>query len=549
MKLVDSIASLFRKSSRTRWDMIDEMKADPTYNIQNRTQVGQPKWRMRNYRAWTEEGYKANVICRKAIDLVARHCAAVKLDVFVGDKEASADHPLSKLLKKPNPTQSGKDFTRNAVAFYLMAGNSYLTAEGTGDSTLAMPTTIAEIYAIRPDLTAPIPGAFGVAQYVFKNNGQEKYWNVNPVTGEAAIRHWKSFNPIDTDVGLSIMESAAMSIDQHNAASEWNKNVLSNATVPSGAFKYGDGRGGIMPPQQREALRKEIDASMSGPLNARRPMLLDGALTWESMSMTPLEMDFIESKNLTTREICVAFGTPGQLMNIPGDSTYSNYETARLAFYEETVLPTLNELLDHLNAWLCPSFGDNVTIRYDEDSISALAPRRKEKWDSVEKCTFITINEKRTATGYEPLTEPEADSVWMASGLIPMQSADGGEDKLPPEGTPEDNPDAPLDAGKPASDANTAPVTDVQSSAMNGAQVAALQGIIQSVADKELPAATAQAMIQSAFPSISAAAVQEMLKPLASFEAAKKPDTVPPAGLIGVKPPVVVPEKPPAVKP
>ncbi len=545
MKLVDSF-----KRALVAWSA----KSDPTYGQTNISMLGQPKWRLRDYRTWTDEGYRKNVVMRRCIDAIARHVAQIKFNVVTPTgEELPSTHPMAKLLAKPNKAQTRSDFIRNAVGYYLLAGNSYFAAEGTGDSSQGMPSVIAELFTVRPDQTAPVPGVFGVAAYLFRANGREKTWLVDVVDGRSAMCHWKTFNPLDTDVGMSVVESIAWATDQHNGASEHNMASLQNMGVPSGAFHFGknDGSGSqTMTKPQREQLRASMDESLSGPKNARRPLLLEGPLTWESMAMTPVEMDFLNSKNLSSREICMGFNTPPQMVGVPGDSTYANYQEARLAFYEEMVLPTANDFVEQLNRWLSPSF-NGAMFKVDEDSIPALAGRRKEKWDAVNTSTFITPNEKRIATGYEPLPDKEADLLWVPSGLLPLGSGAAEEAELPEEPELDENgepitppTDDSADAGgKPASVINQAPTTDVQSAALNGAQIVALQGLIDSAASGDVPVETVRAVILASFPSIAPTAVDAMLKPLAGFKPPPKPE--PPAGF--GQPPA--PKPAPVVKP
>lgn len=68
------------------------------------------------------------------------------------------------------------------------------------------------------------------------------------------------------------------------------------------------------------------------------------------------------------------------------------------------------------------------------------------------------------------------------------------------------------DGAPPALDADG----NVQQAALNGAQVTALQGLVQSVADGLLPAGSARAVILAAFP-VAPAVVDAMLAPLATF--------------------------------
>ena len=125
----------------------------------------------------------------------------------------------------------------------------------------------------------------------------------------------------------------------HNAASAWNKALLDNAARPSGALVYKGENGANLSEEQFERLRDELAANFSGAANAGRPLLLEGGLTWQTMSLSPKDMDFIELKHGAAREIALAFGVPPMLLGIPGDNTYANYREANLAFWRQTVLP------------------------------------------------------------------------------------------------------------------------------------------------------------------------------------------------------------------
>ena len=117
--------------------------------------------------------------------------------------------------------------------------------------------------------------------------------------------------------------------------------------------------------------------------------------------LSPKDMDFLNAKYASARDIALAFGYPPMLLGIPGDNTYANQKEARLALWEQTILPLLEFALDGLNTWLLPRFGDGLRLRYDEDGISALNPRREMLWARVNAASFLTDDEKRAAVGYD----------------------------------------------------------------------------------------------------------------------------------------------------
>ena len=65
---------------------------------------------------------------------------------------------------------------------------------------------------------------------------------------------------------------------------------------------------------------------------------MEGGLDWKPLSLTPAELDFINTKNAAAREIALALGVSRLLIGIPGDNTYSNYAEANRCFWRNTVL-------------------------------------------------------------------------------------------------------------------------------------------------------------------------------------------------------------------
>jgi len=211
------------------------------------------------------------------------------------------------------------------------------------------------------------------------------------------------FNPLDDYYGLSPLEAAAVAVDTHNSAAKWNKALLDNAARPSGALVYDGPEGAVMSDAQFERLKKELADQYQGTANAGRPLLLEGGLDWKAMSLSPKDMDFMEAKHSAAREIALAFGVPPMLLAIPGDNTYSNYQEGNRVFWRQTVLPLGNRIAAALTQWLAPAFGAGLALAVDTDRIEALSGDRAALWERVTKAPFLTVNEKRAATGYGAL--------------------------------------------------------------------------------------------------------------------------------------------------
>ncbi|MDN5248100.1 PREDICTED: uncharacterized protein RBE_0759-like [Rhagoletis zephyria] len=387
--------NIFRKKEKTKYSALQL--------------ITEPNWSRRDYASFADEGYIKNVIAFRAINIIASAASSVPFILHQEGKSQLKTHPLLKLLYSPNPITSKSEFIEGIVTYRLISGNSYvLMIESSNNKK---PPT--ELYLLRPDRVQIVPGKDNVPyiyRYIVNNNNYD--FKVNKLTGRSAVLHLKAFNPLNDWYGLSPIEAAAYSIDQHNQAGAWNQAMLQNGARPSGAIvvkSAKDGSGGNLSHDQYQRLKMQIDQYYSGPVNAGRPILLEGGLEWKEMSLSPRDMDFIDSKHSSARDIALAFGVPPQLLGIPGDNTYSNLVEARLSLWEQTVLPILENIICHLNSWLVPKFGQDLRLSYDKDAIEILMEKRQKLWKYVENASFMTLNEKREAFGLPPLPNGELD--------------------------------------------------------------------------------------------------------------------------------------------
>jgi len=191
-------------------------------------------------------------------------------------------------------------------------------------------------------------------------------------------------------------------------------------------------------------LKADIEEKYSGAGNSGRPLLLEGGLDWKEMGLSPVDMDWLNGKHTSARDIAMALGMPAQMLGIPGDNTHRNMEEARLWLWEQTIIPILNFIIWEFNWWLTPLFGENLELVFDLDDVPALITRRHVLWDKVTKSDFLTINEKRKAVGFEP--RPEGDVIMVPSknqelGAEPEEDDDDEKPKnenvvkLPPKKT------------------------------------------------------------------------------------------------------------------
>lgn len=349
------------------------------------------------------EAYRLNVVAYRCVSLIARSAAAVPWVLYskTGTKRVELDtHPLLDLLRRPNPEQSGTALMEMLVSYLVLGGNAYLLAVGADGQAPV------RLIGLRPDrMMVRLDAAGKFYDYLGTTaDGTALTWRPDPVSGRMPLLHLRRFAPADECYGQGDAEPAALAIDQHNEAAAWNFALLRNGARPSGALVYNPKEGpALLADQQFDRLKAEIDRQYAGAANAGRPLLLEGGLDYKEMGLSPKDMDWSGMKDSVAIDIATAFGVPAQLIGIRGAQSYANFAEARLALWEDTVLPLVNLLRAEFNAQLVSRFGGDLELGFDPDEIPALAERRLSVFTKLETASFLTVNEKRLAAGYAPL--------------------------------------------------------------------------------------------------------------------------------------------------
>ncbi|MEL7015855.1 MAG: phage portal protein [Pseudomonadota bacterium] len=359
-------------------------------------QPGQPVWTSRNYGALARAGLERNVVAYRCVRMIAEAAASAPLKAC-RDSETVMDHPVLNVLRHPNGDQSHIVFLEQLYSYLQSAGNSYVEA-------VALQGEVRELHILRPDrMTIRADKQGWVDGYDYEVNGRKVQFQV-PGDGTASpILHLKLFHPLSDHYGLSPLAVAASNIDVHNGALAWNKALLDNAARPSGALVYRGPEGAQqLSADQFERLKSELSDAYTGSANAGKPLLLEGGLDWQAMSLSPADMDFIEARHSAARDIALAFGVPPMLLGIPGDNTYANYREANVAFWKQTVLPLVKKTAAALTGWLQPQLAPNdygFQLRCEASDLDVLAEERDARWQVIANANFLSDDEKRALLG------------------------------------------------------------------------------------------------------------------------------------------------------
>ena len=335
-----------------------------------------------DYATSVRRSYLDNPVAQRAVRLVAEGIGWAPLQ--------PTDPKLAALV---GATSAGQSLLETLASQLLLHGNCYIQVmKDAGGKPV-------ELFALRPDRMSVVAGSDGwPVAFTYKVGDQSLTIPLLADDASPNLIQIKDFHPADDHYGAGCLAAADQAVATHNAASNWNRILLENAARPSGALVYDSSDNAGLTPEQFDRLKAELAQAFAGPVNAGRPMVLEGGLKWQPLGMSPADMDFATLKAAAARDISLAFGVPPMLLGLPGDATYANYREANRALWRLTLLPLAAKLFAALTEGLGTWF-PGAALAIDLDRVPALSEDRERAWAQVGGADFLTTAEKRALLG------------------------------------------------------------------------------------------------------------------------------------------------------
>jgi len=373
--------------------------------------IGQPIWSDWSTARAVSDGYKVSTYVYACIYRIMKSVASVPWNSKQYDRKTkefikNKDTDLQRLFDKPNKFMTGQDLIERQTAHLYLAGNGLWLKAIIGK-------TPRELWPIGPDGIHPIPDQFDYLRgYEYRTGDIIK--NYDP----AEIVHVMFCDPSNVYWGCSPLQAGARAVDTDVEAVKWNKVSLQNRAVSDGilSFKHD------LDATQYAAAKAMFKEQHQGPLNAREPFVMGNEAQWLPMSLSPAEMDFIESRKMTREDICAIFQVPPPMIGIYDKATLANIETARKIFWLDTIIPLMEDLQDAYNLSISPDFGSDFKIEFDVSNVEAVREKFKEQIDNAFKLWTMGVPladvNKRLELNL-PENIPGSDTGFISAGLLP----------------------------------------------------------------------------------------------------------------------------------
>jgi HK97 family phage portal protein len=367
-----------------------------------------------------------NGVVASAIDWYVRNYpqATPRLYRPVDSQQAEPveDHPVLQLMAQPDPMIMGSLFWGWVIQDFKLFGNTYLRK--IRSSTRG---TVTALQFLPQDMVRPVGnGVNPLTHYIYTTDGRS--FDI-PVSDIIHIRYGR--DPSDIRIGRAPLTAVLREIATDNTASTTAYGLLANGAMPSL----------IVGPDAKETT---VDMSMDDARQVKRQLhedltgdgsggivVMTGAYKMDRVSLTPSELALDSVRRVPEERICSALGINPMVLGLGSGlerSTYSNYERAQQAAWEDGMVPLLRTLADAITADLLPEYPETQQgdyVMYDLETVRALADDMQAeavRAEKLYKAGIIDRAEAKRIAGLEAVPEDEGQ---LHPTAIPVQSGGG----------------------------------------------------------------------------------------------------------------------------
>ena len=349
------------------------------------------------------------------VNLVAGTIATLPVMVYrpaAGGRVVASDHWLYRILHDdPNADQTSVDFWEYTCAALELRGNAYAEKiRGSGGQVIGL------------DPIAP-----GIVSCRRRDDGDLEYrWTWNGVSRRetsANVLHIRGFGG-DPLGGISPITAGAETFGHARALNRTSGSVFRNAMMPSGVYQTSAKLNGDQTQQIEQLLAKKYQ----GAANAGRPLVIGHDLKWQQLTMSPEDMEMLESRGFSVEEVCRMWGVPPHMIGHTAGNTQLGSSIS-----EQTrgfVMFTLRRRLKRIEAALRKQLltprdiVEGIIIEINLDGLLRGAPaERSAFYNAGLQNGWFTINEVRALENLPPVEGGDVPRMQMQNMPITMTAA------------------------------------------------------------------------------------------------------------------------------
>lgn len=410
-------------TSLGRWflDQRAAVERSPGYNLYGPSwQHDKPRWLDRNIGSY-RQAFASQVAVYACVMARAKAVSSAPLRVYqesAGDLTEIPNHPLRQLMSRPNPMTSEAEWL--LLTQTLMDATGFAAIQKVRNAS----GQVIQLWHLRSDWLQEV-----------KRNQKPSDWQylvpgIRPIPIPAEDVLIIAGGP-STDLGVTGMSPIAVALREvgiDTAMTDFLKLFIDQGGVPVYALHTANA---MRDQAEVEWHRGLWQMAFGGFRNWSKVPILSGGMDVKKIGSSIDELAYPQLRALTEAHICSVFGVPPIIAGIQAGieaSTYSNYEQARKAFFEDTVASLWMRMDGAFTRSLLPEFSDDGTIslEFDLSGVAALQDDKKEVWERASTALSrgaMTLNQFQAAVGLPGFGE-DGDVLYLPISVQPTRPED-----------------------------------------------------------------------------------------------------------------------------
>ncbi|WP_027500814.1 phage portal protein [Rhodococcus sp. UNC363MFTsu5.1] len=344
-----------------------------------------------------EEIWRKQPAVRTAVTFLARNIAQLGLHSFRRegdtDRKRLTDHPLPLLIGKPNMWTTRYRLMSGLVHDLGIYDRAFWQKVKTSDGGLGL-------IRLPPSAVTP-KGDDWLTPQTFEVKGSK---GTREMSADQLI-YFRGYAPND-DFGTSPIEALRQIL-----AEEWHSSRSREQTLRNGARLSGYLQRPTGAPrwesETRDRFRESWRAQYTGdgPAAGGTPILEDG-MTFNPVSQTSEQLQYVEARKLTREEVAAAYFIPPPMVGLLDNATFSNITEQHKMLYQDTLGPWLTMIADELALQLIPDLPDSGRVYVEFNLAEKLTGSFETRSDSMFRAAgapWLTVNEIRAMDNRPPI--------------------------------------------------------------------------------------------------------------------------------------------------
>ncbi len=240
------------------------------------------------------------------------------------------------VMRAPNDWQTAQEFWQMQVVNLCLRGNSYsYIVRGESGRVVALHPIPVDSVSVHVEAQNRITYNVTIGE-----KGRQR----TEVFAPQEILHFKTMS-LDGITGISPISYQGHLLGGAIEQRDHSNSVFANGSTPRGVLQVD----GTLSDDAYNNLKESWEGAHGGRGNANRVALLEAGVRFEPISMSPGDVQLIETRKLSREEICGIFRVPPHMIADLSRATFSNIEEQTLDFYRSAIYPYIRGFETRMN--------------------------------------------------------------------------------------------------------------------------------------------------------------------------------------------------------